>query len=82
MHHGVDRVGQPPEVGRHEIVLDEGEAARIAQTGDVSLLDGACVVVEEAIDPHDLVAARDQRLRDLRADEAGRTCDQYPHVLE
>jgi hypothetical protein len=45
----------------------------------VLFLLGRVVVVREAVDAHDLVTRRDELLCEVRADEAGGSCDDVPH---
>jgi hypothetical protein len=63
------------DAGEVERVLGEVEAAdverQISKQPCVLLLQRDVVVVGEAVDPGDLVAARGERLREVRADETG-----------
>ena len=47
--------------------------------GDVELLVDAVVVRREAVDAHDRVATREERLREVAADEPGRAGYQRAH---
>jgi hypothetical protein len=62
-----------------ELVLREVEARHV-QSRRVLLLQGRVVVGGEAVDTHDVVPAGDERFREMRADEAGRTGDDVPHA--
>jgi hypothetical protein len=58
------------QVGGVEVLLDQREARVLAQAGEVRLLVGAGVVVREGVEPQDAVTALEQRLAQVRADEA------------
>ena len=61
-----------------EDAVEAGEVERIArevdtledETARILLLEGRVVVVRETVEPDDVVAARGQRVREMRADEA------------
>jgi hypothetical protein len=59
-----------------EVLLDEREARLLAQAGEVGLLVGARVVVRERVEPQDAVTALEQRLAQVRADEARGACNE------
>ena len=67
------------EVGGGQIELQQREAPRAAQTGEVRLLERARIIVGEAVDPDHLVLQLDQALREVRADEACNTRNQTTH---
>ena len=71
---GVDAVEQGIEVCVGEVELEHVE------TGGVFALAGGVVVVGERVDADDVVACRDQRLCEMRPDEAGRAGDDDLHV--
>ena len=62
-----------------EIGVSEVEPANVEPVG-VRLLLGNVVVVGEGVDADDLVAARLERSREGRADEAGRAGDDLSHL--
>jgi hypothetical protein len=80
MEHVGHAVGERGEVGSLQLRLDEREAIRIQQAGEVRLLDLPGVVVGEAVQPDHRRPARDERLGDLRPDEAGGAGDQGLHA--
>ena len=49
------------------------------QAAGVLLLQRPVVVVGEAVDADDVVARVDERIREVRADEAGDACDDVAH---
>ncbi len=61
-----------------ERLLGEIEAAHV-EAARVLLLLGRVVVVGEAVDADDVVARLEQRLREVRADEAGGSGDDVSH---
>jgi hypothetical protein len=72
MEHTVDAVQLERLVGQVEPVDAEGPRVR--------LLLGRVVVVGEAVDRLDVVAVGEQRLREMRPDEAGCAGDDVPHL--
>jgi PncC family amidohydrolase len=68
------------QVSPSQVQFAKGEARSACQCGEISLLDRARVVRDEAVDPEDVVAAGDEALREVRADEPGRAGNQVPHV--
>jgi hypothetical protein len=61
-----------------EVQLAEAEARVPPQLRQPRLLEGDVVVVVEAVDPDEVVAARQQAPADMKADEAGRAGHQDP----
>ena len=55
--------------------LDEAEAVALSQPRQSRLLQGNVVVVVEVVQPQNIVAAREQPLRDMHPDESRRSCD-------
>ncbi len=64
-----------------EIVFAEGERVELLRALEVSELDLGGVVVDEGVHADHLVAVAEQRLRELRADEARAAGDERPHRL-
>jgi hypothetical protein len=69
----------PVVAGEVELVLGEVDPQHVAEAGGVLLLDARVVVVREAVEGSDLVAAGDQLLGQMGADEARRSCDHVSH---
>ncbi len=65
-----------------EIQLHEAEARLLLELREARLLESDVVVVVEVVETDDLVAAREQLRRSMKADEAGRAGDQYLHGLQ
>ena len=61
--------------------LHEAEVRVRRQARQPILLESRVVVVVEVVQAHDLVPARQQELRDVHADEAGRAGDEDFHVV-
>ena len=61
-----------------EGLLGEVEPAHV-EAARVLLLLGRVVVVGEAVDADDVVPGCDERVGEIRADEAGRAGDDVPH---
>ncbi len=59
-----------------DVALDE-EAA--GEAGEVRLLDAALVERVEVVEADHLVAAREEALGEVRADESSHSCDEEPH---
>ena len=66
------------EAGEIERVLGQVDVANI-ETAGVLVLERRVVVVREAVEPDHLVAARLQRLGEMRADETGSARDDVSH---
>ena len=75
-----DGVGQRGEVGPLQLGLDEGEARLAPEPRQVGLLDVPPVVVREAVESDHRGPALDERLGELRSDEAGDSGDQCLHA--
>jgi len=64
-----------------DVGLEKGETPLLAQRLQPRELEHGVVVVAEIVDAEDLFAPRQQRPRDVRADEAGGTGDKNGHGL-
>ena len=64
-----------------DVQLDEAKARLRRQPGEPVMLEAWVVVVVQVVEADDAVAAREQDLRDVHADEAGRTGDENLHGL-
>jgi hypothetical protein len=71
MHDGVDATGHPDVVAH--VVLDEREPWASEQVGDVRL-----TTRDEIVEHDDLVTSVEQRLAEVRAEEAGTARDHDP----
>ncbi len=74
-----------PEEVRHaavvgEIELDETKTRQRLEPREPRPLQVHVVVVVEVVEPHDFIAARDEALRDMRADEPRSTGDEDLHA--
>ena len=76
MEDGVGLVDEILELAAGEVDGDELEALPVAGAAQVGELVGATVVVVEAVNAEDGVAVGEQRLGELRADEAGAAGDE------
>ena len=63
-----------------EIELDELEVSVALEDGEPRVLQRDVVVLVEIVEPDDLVAALEQQLRRVKADESGRAGDEYLQV--
>ena len=72
-----EQLRHPRPVG--EIQLDEAEVRPLPQLREPRLLQRDVVVVVEVVEPDDFVAALQQELRGVEADEAGRAGDEKFH---
>src|SRR6185369_15706859 len=75
----VDAADQRAEVGIDEALLDEAKAGVLREARKVSLLELARVVIEEAVDPDDVMPAGHELLGERRTDEPGDTGNQCLH---
>jgi hypothetical protein len=74
----VAEAAHPGLPGEVEDAVDAAQVERVArevepedlEAGGVVLLHGRVVVVVERVDPDDVVTALDERVREVRADEA------------
>ena len=62
-----------------EVGDDLGEAGAAFEAGEAGALEVDVVVVVEVVEADDFVAAVEQALGDVRADEAGGSCNQKFH---
>ena len=62
-----------------DIQTVKAEAGLFLQPPQPRLLERHLVIVVEIVDAGNFVSAREQRLREVKADEAGSACDQYLH---
>src|SRR5690606_27797744 len=63
-----------------QVGLHVGVARMVLEARQPRLLQGDVVVVVEVVEADDLVAARQQHLRDMTADEAGSAGDENLHA--
>ena len=77
--HRVDAAEQRLDVAGPQVGLDQLEPFVRTRDRDVLLLRRAVVVRREAVDAEHGVAAGEQRLGEMTADEAGRAGDQRAH---
>ena len=83
VHHSIEFLAL--EEVRHaavvgEVELDDAEARQRLEAREAGALEVDVVVVVEVVEPHDLIAARDEALRDMRADEPGGARDEDLHA--
>src|SRR5262249_11419450 len=87
MHDGAERVlaeKQAEQRAIADIAFHKSEGVAVQTSGDfaeIGFLAGRIIVVVEIIEPHDVLATRQQRLRSMAADKARCARDEYASSL-
>ena len=80
-HNGFRRQESPRRCRVQEVLLSEGKPGAAADFGQIPLLHGAGVERIEVVEANDFVALGQQRLDQMRTNEAGGAGHQHPRHL-